>query len=166
MAANLRTLREFRGGLALSALATAYLVYGARYPVDTLANPGPGIFPRAAGALVLALAAWQAVRAALALRRGRPAGTPPLGPGIADPPPRQADERKPLLMVAILVVYLLVVSGLGFLASTAIVVMACTRLMGTPGWRTSILLALGAALGCYVLFEVWLKVPLPRGLLI
>jgi hypothetical protein len=166
MAADPRDRRDLRGGLALAALGVAYLAYGIRYPMDTLATPGPGIFPRAAGALVAALAGWQVVRAALALKAHRSEEARPPGPAAAHDPPRDADEWKPILMVATLVVYLLVVNGLGFLVSTGIVVIACSKLMATPGWRTPVLLALGAAISCYVLFEVWLKVPLPRGLLI
>jgi hypothetical protein len=166
MTADLRNRKDLRGGLALVALGVAYLAYGARYPMDTLATPGPGIFPRAAGALVLALAAWQVLRATLGLKAPHPGEARPPEPAAADDPPPDVDEWKPILMVAILVVYLLVVSGLGFLVSTGIVVVACSKLMATPGWRTPVLLALGAALSCYLLFEVWLKVPLPRGLLI
>jgi hypothetical protein len=166
MVANLLARRDLRASLALAAVGVAYLAYSARYPMDTLATPGPGIFPRAVGALVAALATWQAVRAALALKARRSGEAHPPRSETADGPPPDADEWKPLLMVAIIVVYLLVVSGLGFLVSTGIVVIACSRLMGTSGWRTPVLLALGTVLCCYVLFEVWLKVPLPRGFLI
>ena len=58
------------GGLAV--LAVAYLVANRAYPLDTLATPGPGVFPLAAGVLLLGLAAGQAVAAV----RARPAGPP------------------------------------------------------------------------------------------
>jgi hypothetical protein len=166
MVANFLARRDLRASLALVAVGVAYLAYAARYPMDTLATPGPGIFPRAVGALVAALAAWQAVRAALAQTARRSGEAHPPGSETADGAPPDADEWKPMLMVAIIVVYLLVVSGLGFLVSTGILVVACSKLMATPGWRSPVLLALGAALSCYVIFEVWLKVPLPRGFLI
>ena len=70
----------------LAVLAVAYLVANRAYPLDTLATPGPGIFPLAAGILLLGLAACQAVAAARAGpaaaaapadgRRARPGGSP------------------------------------------------------------------------------------------
>jgi len=43
-------------GLAL--LAITYLVVGRRYPLDTLATPGPGVIPLVAGVALLAAAIW------------------------------------------------------------------------------------------------------------
>jgi hypothetical protein len=37
--------------------------------------------------------------------------------------------------------------------------------MGTRGWLRPLALSAGLLLACYVLFSVWLKVPLPRGYL-
>lgn len=167
MESELRIRKEFRAGLVLAIVGLAYLAYAARYPLDTLANPGPGLFPLAVGVLVVALATWQAFRATQALRGARrgegPRGGGEPGEGL---PQEAASEWKPAVMVAILVVYLVGVRWAGFFASTGAIVLACGKLMGAPGWARPILLAFGVLLGCYLLFEVWLKVPLPRGSLL
>jgi len=51
--------RDHWSALGLAVLALGYLLAGRRYPLDTLATPGPGIFPLAAGLALLALAVWQ-----------------------------------------------------------------------------------------------------------
>ena len=48
--------RDRRLALGLAALALLYLAAGRRYPLDTLAAPGPGVFPVAAGAALLLVA--------------------------------------------------------------------------------------------------------------
>jgi hypothetical protein len=154
-------------GAVLVVVAGAYLLANLRHPLDTLANPGPGVFPLAAALLLLALAAMQLGRAVGALVRAR--GIPSSDPaahagGGADQAP--ANQRAPSLMMAILVGYLVVVSRIGFLSSSFVLVVLCSRLMGTRGWRGPIALALGVVLCCYLLFVVWLKVPLPTGFLI
>jgi hypothetical protein len=121
------------------------------------------------GVLVLALAAWQVLAAVRTPGAGAPRGggrdarEPSAAGGAAGETPD--DERRPWALVAILVVYLLLVNRIGFLTSTAAVVVACGKLMGTSGWRRPLLLALATMLACFLLFEVWLKVPFPRGIL-
>jgi hypothetical protein len=48
--------RDLLSAAGLAALAVAYLLLNRRYPLDTLATPGPGVFPLAVGVLVLVLA--------------------------------------------------------------------------------------------------------------
>ncbi len=158
--------REILGSIVLAAVGAAYLLIAARYPLETLANPGPGIFPLVVGAMVVGLAAWQTVHGVRALRH-TPGGMPAPGgrAGGEGPAGAAEDGWKAAVMVALLVVYLLVVGRIGFLVCTAGVVLACSKLMNAPGWRRPLLLAAGVILFCYVVFEVWLKVPFPKGVL-
>lgn len=151
---------------ALLLIGGGYLWYGLRYPLDTLDNPGPGIFPLAVGLLLASLAALQLAQSGRALltRPGATPGGPPACPGST--PDQAQAERAPWLMVAILVLYLVLVNWIGFPTSTFILVVLCSKLMGTPGWARPISLAAGLLLACHVLFSVWLKVPLPIGTLI
>jgi len=166
MERDLRLRKEIRASLVLAMVGVAYLAYAARYPLDTLANPGPGLFPLAVGVLVVALAAWQVFRATRALHLARLEWSGGGAEPAAGLPSDAANAWKPSVMVAILVVYLVGIRWMGFFVSTGAIVLACGKLMGAPGWARPILLALGVLLGCYLLFEVWLQVPLPRGSLI
>ena len=75
---SFRTNRDLQSSLVLLAFALAYAMIAIRYPVDTLDNPGPGVFPRAVGVFLASVTAWQVLRTFWALRRGDAgsAGTP------------------------------------------------------------------------------------------
>ena len=139
--------RDRWSAAGLAVLALAYLLLGRAYPLDTLASPGPGVFPLAAGLALLALSVWQLVTA------GRE--TAPSAP--ADPP----RSRAALVMVAVLVVYAAALPRLGFLAPSFVLVLVAARLMGLSGWWRPAALALGVTLACRLIFVSWLRVPLP-----
>ncbi len=152
------TSRERAAGFVLLVGGAGFLVYAARYPIDTPANPGPGLFPLMVGAALVILAAIQVVRS---IRKGAPAAAEE----GADERPAGARETGAALMVALLVVYLLAVTRLGFFASTFVFVVAASRLMGARVWGKPLALSAGIAIFCYLLFIVWLKMSFPRGLL-
>jgi hypothetical protein len=133
--------------LGLAALALAYLVAGRRYPLDTLATPGPGVFPLAVGVALLAVAAWLFVAA------GRDA----VRPAAANAPV----ARPPLVLGAALVVYAALLPAVGFLLASLALVVAAARLLGLPGWWRPLALGLGAVAAARLVFVTWLGVPLP-----
>jgi hypothetical protein len=153
--------RDLVAGTVLLLLAGGYLAASLRYPLGALADPGPAVFPLAVGLLLLMLAAIQVVEAGRALRRG--------GPSEAGAPARDEDRAGrsglPLIMVAGLVVYLLAMPWLGFYPASVLLVIFSSQIMGTRGWGVHILLAAGVLLVCVLVFTLWLKMPLPRGVL-
>ena len=138
--------RDHWSALGLGVLALGYLLAGRRYPLDTLATPGPGIFPLAAGLALLALAVWQFVSA------GRSAPDPADGGGV---------PRAPVIMSAVLVLYAAALPVLGFLLTSFALVIVAARLMGLDGWWRPAALALGVTAASRLLFGSWLGVPLP-----
>jgi len=138
--------RDHWSALGLGLLALGYLLAGRRYPLDTLATPGPGIFPLAAGLALLALAVWQFVSA------GRSAPDPADGGGV---------PRAPVIMSAVLVLYAAALPVLGFLLTSFALVIVAARLMGLDGWWRPAALALGVTAASRLLFGTWLGVPLP-----
>ena len=137
--------RDRWSALGLAALALAYLAAGRRYPIDTLATPGPGVFPLAVGLALLASAVWILAAA------GR--GAPPAG-GAAAPAP-------PLALCAALVGYAALVPVVGFLPASFALVVVVARLMGLGGWWRPLALAAGVVAVARVAFVGWLGVPLP-----
>jgi putative tricarboxylic transport membrane protein len=138
--------RDQWSALGLAVLALGYLLAGRRYPLDTLATPGSGIFPLAAGVALLALAIWQF----LAARRSAP-----------DPADGRAMPRVPLIMSVVLALYAALLPVLGFTLTSFVLVFVAARLMGLAGWWRPAALALGVTLASRVLFVTWLGVPLP-----
>jgi putative tricarboxylic transport membrane protein len=138
--------RDQGSALGLAVLALGYLLAGRRYPLDTLATPGPGIVPLAAGVALLALAIWQL----LAAPRSAP-----------DPADGGVVPRAPLIMSAVLALYAATLPVLGFLLTSFALVFVAARLMGLAGWWRPAGLALGVTVASRVLFGAWLGVPLP-----
>jgi putative tricarboxylic transport membrane protein len=148
--------KEVLSSLALVLFGAVFLLYDTKYPLDELANPGPGVFPLLVGAVLVILTLWQLVRS---FRRTGQVRTG------AETLSRNGNEARVLLMVAVFIVYLLAVTWVGFFASNFLFVIVSSRLLGAKGWKGPVLLSLGIDIFCYLLFEVWLKVSFPRGIL-
>ncbi len=159
------TPKEIASSLVFILLGVGYLAYNMSYSIDTWNNPGPGVFPLIVGGVLILLAVGQLIQT---LRK----------PGKQDDRKSagfrfksvraflsKSGEIKPLILVGVLVIYLLLVQGVGFFISNFIFVVVSSRLMGAKDWARPSALALGICLFCYLLFEVWLKLSLPGGLL-
>jgi len=158
--------KEITSSLVLILFGAVFLVYDLKYPLDERANPGPGVFPLMVGAVLVILAGWQSIRA---FRKTK-------GPNKEERSEREAQpagemvqentgEAKVLFMIAVFVIYLLMVKWIGFFTSNFLFVITSSRLMGARSWKGPILLSAGIDLFCYLLFEVWLKLSFPRGIL-
>ena len=148
--------KEVLSSLVLVLFGAVFLLYDIKYPLDEPANPGPGVFPLLVGAVLVILACWQLVRSCRSAAEVRPA---------TETLPKETGGTRVLLMVAVFVVYLLMVKWVGFFTSNFLFVIVSSRLLGSKDWKSPVLLSLGIDLFCYLLFEVWLKVSFPRGIL-
>jgi putative tricarboxylic transport membrane protein len=81
----------------------------------------------------------------------------------ADRPAVGTDWRKVLLVLAALVLYAFVLEKIGFAFSTFFLLSFLLRVSGTS-WPRTVAVALSAAVGTFSLFELWLKIRLPKGL--
>ena len=157
--------KEIASSLVLILFSLTFLVYTTRYPLDDWANPGPAVFPLLLGGVLLLLAAWQLIRALLA-------------PGKPDREERKSSkvkalkaflrenqgEAKVIILTALLILYIFLVQWLGFFVSTFLLAILSSRLMEAKDWIRPIVLSAGVGLFCYFLFEVWLKLSFPRGI--
>jgi hypothetical protein len=147
------TRRDLLSAAGLAAVAVAYLVANRAHPLDSLATPGPGVFPLLAGLLMLAAAAGQAVAAARA--------HPLIRPGRGESPGR----RRVLILTAVLLGYPIAAGAIGFLTASFAVVLATSRLLGARDWLRPVALAAGVTAAVHVIFVAWLGVRLPSSLL-
>jgi putative tricarboxylic transport membrane protein len=163
---NMSVRKEIAGSLVLSLFGVGFLLYDLKYPLDQWANPGPGVFPLMVGAVLVILAAWQLVQDA---RKPKPQEAKKNHEGtrksITEFLQRYRVEANPLLMIAVFIVYLLMVKWVGFFISNFLFVIISSKLIGARDWGRPIALSTGVNLFCYFLFEVWLKLSLPRGVL-
>jgi putative tricarboxylic transport membrane protein len=163
---NMVTRKELTSSLVLILFGVGYLLCNTKYPLDQWANPGPGVFPLMVGAVLVVLAFYQLIQS---IRKPKPAeattsderGIHSLIGSLRE----GKTETKPLIMIAVFILYLMMVRWVGFFVSDFLFVVITSRLMGARDWGRPIALSAGVNIFCYFLFEVWLKLSFPRGFL-
>ncbi len=137
-----------------------YEITAARMPLGKLAYPGPGYFPMIVGGFLILTAAACLIQALLPSRAG--AGKPA-------PEAAEASSARPLwktwTLVGCLAAYVLALQPVGFPIAITVFLVASIWTFGYRKWLPALLIALGLAFISYVTFVVWLKVPLPLGIL-
>lgn len=113
------------------------------------AEPGGGFMPVLVGLAIVACGAR--------LAAGARAAGPPRWPA-------GARRRQMLVVIAATVAYFALVDVLGFLAATALFLAGLLRWWGRYAWWLVAALTVTLAGGLWVVFGVWLRNPLPRGL--
>jgi putative tricarboxylic transport membrane protein len=121
----------------------------ARLPFGTVRNPGPGFFPWWAS-VVLALLAL-----VLLVRAWMPSSTPVEkgSGGIA----------KVAALLIVLGGYVFLLDPIGYLLSTFLLVLFMLRWIDPQRWPIALGMAAITSAGSYVVFAIWLSIPLPRG---
>lgn len=79
--------------------------------------------------------------------------------------PDVAGWRRVALMLGALAVSLLLLEFLGFMLTTTLFMAVMVFGLGVRTWRMLVSVPLVSAIGLYVIFAVWLRVPLPKGIL-
>ena len=72
---------------------------------------------------------------------------------------------KVLYVILLLVTYTLVLKSIGFLISTFFLLSLLFRVKGTYRLRTILFISFLVTVSSYVIFEIWLKAQLPKGIL-
>jgi hypothetical protein len=149
--------------------AIALFVFGAvtaalslELPLGTPRMPGTGLFPLVLGAMLMGLAAAQAIRLHLA----RPKAAPPATEAAAAPQPKRdgATQRVVLFMGAVALATALL-STLGYPLTSFLLMLALLWVLGVRKPHVAGAISLGSAVACYFVFVQWLKIPLPSGVL-
>ena len=138
------------------AVATLALAFGAaaafesaKLPFGTIHNPGQGFFPWWASVVVVLLATILLIQA-LKLR-----------PSTAlDKSGRIA---KVVALLVVLATYTFLLDPLGYPICTFLLVLFMLRVLDPQRWTVALSMAALTAVGTYVVFAIWLSVPLPRG---
>jgi hypothetical protein len=157
--------KEISSSLFLVVLGTGYLAYNTGYPMDTWSNPGPAVFPLIVGGVFLLLAFGHLIQGARKGKGEEGRGGAGSQAGSFKAFLQQGGEAKAFILIVVFILYLFLIKGVGFYISNLLFVVGSSRLLGAKDWARPSALAVGIDLFCYLLFEVWLKVSLPKGLL-
>jgi putative tricarboxylic transport membrane protein len=157
--------KEISGGLVLLLLGIGYLAYNTQYPMDTWSNPGPAVFPLIVGGVFILLALAHLVQGVRQGGWGDSGESSGSRTGFFRSVLQGCRESKAFTLIVIFILYLFLMKGVGFYLSSLLFVGVSSRLIGAKDWTKPLALAVGIDLFCYLLFEAWLKVSLPKGLL-
>jgi hypothetical protein len=145
---------ETVAGVLVTAIGVAMLLQSLTFAYFAEGVPGPGFLPRwiAAGLVCAGLV--------LTAKGLRPKLT------IQEPIrwPDASGWRRVGLMLGALAVALLLLDKLGFMVVTTAFMAVLIFGLGVRSWVMLITTPLAAAFGLYVVFAVWLRVPLPKGI--
>ena len=158
--------KKLLSGLVVMLFGVGFLLYDLKYPLDTWGNPGPAVFPLMAGAVLVILAFCELARDLL--NRGSASdGEEGRAQHVSLSKAFRTGkgETKVLVMIAAFVIYILMIKWIGFFVSNFFFVIIASRLIGARDWRGPVALSVGINLFCYVLFDVWLKLSFPRGIM-
>ncbi len=143
----IRLTADRAAGLALIATGALALVESRGLPMGTLRQPGPASFPVA---LAIALMGFGALM--LVLSRGS-TRLRDLG---------WAEARQALLIVLGAAVAIFLLLRAGYVITIAALLLYLLIVVARRHWAISILVAVGLAGGTFALFDMGLRVPLPR----
>lgn len=144
--------RDLWAGIFWTILGLAIALKSLSYQVGTLGHPAPGFLPFWAGVCIIILSCCSVVNS---LRR----------PSTPHPFFEQKGGLGRMLTTFLSIcAYILVVSRLGFLVSTLLLLGFLLRTIYPQSWRRTILFSVLVSALSFVVFEHWLKVPLPKGL--
>jgi putative tricarboxylic transport membrane protein len=147
---------ETIAGGVVATIGALMLLQSFRFAYFVEGVPGPGFLPRwVAGGLLCCglLLAARGLRPGLALKE-------------AIKWPDVSGWRRVGLMIAALAVALLLLDKLGFLVVTTAFMAVVIFALGVRSWVMLATVPIGAAVGLYVVFAVWLHVPLPKGIFV
>lgn len=134
-----------------AAISLAIAAGAMRLGTGNLEAPGPGFMPLLAAVVILVSVAAGAV-----LGVGGDADEVVLSRDFAH-------WRRPVLGMAALLAYALVVTPLGFVPSTFLLMVFLFRVAGIERWPMALVLGAVSAVGAWLVFGVGLAAQLPKG---
>ena len=137
--------------LCLPAVGVIILVISLNYGFGTWKKPGPGLYPFFLG---FSLAFFGLLHVLSGLR----------GP-IPILPLQRGDLRIFFSMTAAFCLWILLMPLLGYVAVTLFATFGFCKIMKLEGWLKPLSISFGTTLFIYLLFDYWLYIDLPKGIL-
>jgi len=146
--------RDRISGILLFGLGLAVCLKSLTYPLGDFRRPGGGFFPLIASLFLMGFSALLTVQAFRAKS------------GEKETPffPEKEAPRRILMGFGALLGFRYLLPIIGFAPSAAVFILFLSRFLGRYSWVFSLVFAAITAGGAYYLFEVWLRIPMPRNL--
>ena len=137
--------------LCLPVVGIIIIVVSLGYGFGTLKKPGTGLYPFFLG---LSLTVFGTLLL-IAELRGH----------VRFPLFQRGDIRIFVSMIATFCLWILLMPLFGYLAMTLLATFGFCKIMKLEGWRKPLSLSVGTTLFIYLMFDYWLYIDLPRGIL-
>lgn len=145
------------GGIFLLLVGLTVFLKCLTYPIGSFRSPAGGLFPLLASLFLVVLAGLITVKSFLTKDLGETSPAPFF-------PSKQAFLRILAGLISLLgFMYLLPIIGFG--PSTFVFIFFLSRFLGKYSLKTSLVFSLTTAVSAYYLFQVWLKIPMPPGII-
>src|SRR5512137_1281011 len=129
-------------------------------PRGRIGQPGPGLFPIIVGAFLVLTAAGCLVQACMTRRTERLTAQ-----SVEAPASEKRQVARVWLLIGFLVLYAVAVQPVGFPIALMLFLAASIWIFGYRKWLPTLGIAAALTALSYLTFVVWLKVPLPLGIL-
>lgn len=145
---------ELIGGSLIFLFGAVTAYFSLRMPVGTFRAAGSGLFPLGLGILLMGLSIVLLAKAYVQ-RKPISEKTPhPEGP---------RSTKQVILFMGAIVLATLLFEELGYPLVSFLLLLALLRILGVRRWVYTLSLSFLTAAGTYVLFVLWLQIPLPKG---
>ena len=146
-----KTIRlEMLFDLFLVLLGIVIIIVSIGYGFGTLRRPGPGLYPFFIGVAVLVLSLFS--RSRNEIENGSPFNG-------------REGIKTFVLMTVTFCLWIVAMPLLGYVVVTLLATYAFCKIMKLEGWWKPLAVSAGTALFIYLLFDYWLYIDLPRGIL-
>ncbi|OGP89705.1 MAG: hypothetical protein A2156_00660 [Deltaproteobacteria bacterium RBG_16_48_10] len=133
-----------------------FFVGGLRLGVGSLSTPGPGFLPSVFGGILSILSI---VLFVLTIQvKSKPQGQVKFWK-------EEKSWKKVLYSLLSLIFYLIFLNYLGYITTTFLFCFYLFKFIGGKGWWVSLLVAILASLVSYIVFDIGMEVPLPKGII-
>ena len=148
---------DFGAWIILFFLGLGVCLKALTYPLGSLSSPGAGIFPILSSIFLMCLAGASIIYTLLKKEIGETYKRSFFSEKEA--------PKKVFWGIVTLVAFRYLFPVFGFALSTLFLILALTKILGHYSWKFSIFFSLLTAFMAYFLFQIGLKIPMPKGIL-
>lgn len=114
-------------------------------------HPGPGLFPFLVGCGMVLVSTYQVI--AQLLKESESVKFWPYPGGV----------KRMIGLLLVLIFYAVTLKYLGYMLCTFVFFIVLFRTLGQKGWKYAILTSMTVSVISYMVFQIWLKINLPKG---
>lgn len=150
--------KDFQSGLCLLILGLLLTYQSTKLSVWSRIGPDEGFFPLLLGILIMGLSLLVIVQSLFSARAQEKEKT-------LEEQKREVSLFRLASYAIPMLLYALLIEWVGFLITSGLFLIIIFKYVERQSWKITSLVGLFSIIGSYLIFVVWFKVPLPKGLI-